>query len=218
MRVLLFVKYPEPGKVKTRLAARIGSEHAAGLYGAFVQDELHMLRELGAAVTICYAPEFPEHEYAKWLPGLELQPQRGKDLGERMLHALRESLNKDDYVLLIGSDLPDLPFSLLCQAREALHSAPLCFGAAADGGFYLVAATRSGLHSNLFRNVVWSTEHVLQTTLNNCEALRIPVSKLPLWPDTDTLEDLQALHVRSTLAPHTRAYIRTHGLETFWNN
>jgi len=218
MRILLFVKYPEPGKVKTRLAARIGSKHAAGLYRAFVQDELLMLLELGAAVTICYAPEFPEHDYANWLPDKKLQPQRGKDLGERMLHALRESLSNDDPVLLIGSDLPDLPFSLLCQAREALRSVPLCFGPAADGGFYLIGATRSGLHSNLFQNVAWSTKHVLQATLSNCDALCIPASNLPVWPDIDTLEDLQALHARSTPAPHTRAYIRTHGLETFWNN
>jgi hypothetical protein len=214
VRVVLFTKFPRPGLVKTRLARDIGPEHAAGLQTAFVRDELAMLSSLDAAVTLCCAPDRDLDEYrALFGPDPDYRAQRGADLGERMLRALDEALATDpDGAVLIGSDLPDLPAGHIRAACAALATATLCLGPAPDGGFCLLGARRP-LPRDIFRDVVWGGEAVLEKTLANCRELNLTPALLSPWPDVDTWDDLLAFITRNTgRCSRTMAYVLAHGL------
>jgi rSAM/selenodomain-associated transferase 1 len=197
MQMLLFSKFPEPGMVKTRLGQKVGLENAAELQKAFIQDELRMLAEIGADVTMCCDPGRPLADYEKLFgQGIQYRPQQGADLGARMLHALHLALRESESAVLIGSDLPDLPGQFLTEAFKALRSAQVCLGPATDGGFYLLSL-REPLPADIFEGVAWSGPQVLQTTLANCAARNLSTHLLPAWPDVDTLEDLTAYAARN---------------------
>jgi len=215
MRVLMFVKYPRPGAVKTRLGATVGAEHAAALQEAFVRDELDMLSGLGAAVTLYCDPMAGLAEYAALYGDLPCRHQHGDDLGARMLAALHDALpSAPDGVVLIGSDLPDLPAGHIEQAFAALGSAPVCIGPAPDGGFHLLGLT-APLPSDIFAGVAWSGPQVLERTLANCRRHGLTPRLLPEWPDVDTFEDLEAYARRNRgRDSHTMNRIRACGPET----
>jgi len=183
--------------VKTRLARTVGPQLAASLQEAFIHDELHMLAELGANVTLCCDPFRPLADYERLFgPNLRYMAQQGADLGERMLHALHTALQEGDSAVLIGSDLPDLPASHLTEAFAALKSTQLCLGPATDGGFYLLGL-RQPLSENIFTGVAWGGELVLERTLGNCRACGLAHHLLPPWPDVDTAHDLAAYAARN---------------------
>ena len=219
MRVLLFTKYPEPGRAKTRLGADIGHEHAAGLQTAFVLDELRTLAGLGADVTLCCDPMAGLDDYrARFGPGPAYRLQRGADLGLRMLAALNDALTSGPAVL-IGSDLPDLPAGHVAAAFDALTEASVCLGPAPDGGFHLLGLSEPQ-HAALFAGVAWGTSDVLARTLDNCAALGLSPAILAPWPDVDTIQDLRE-YARRNRHTQTRTmdYIRTHELvPEAWKN
>lgn len=216
MRVLVFTKFPTPGRVKTRLAADIGAVHAAALQQTFVRDELATLRALHADVTLCCDPDAPLSAYQDLYGPVTCAAQHGADLGNRMLHALRLGAGP---VLLIGSDLPDLPAAHLQAAWQALHEVPVCLGPSPDGGFHLIG-TRHALPIDIFDGVTWSTDSVLERTLFNLGRHQLTHRVLPPWADVDTIEDLAAYARRSVhAATRTMAYIRQHRLvEDAWKN
>ncbi|UTF51388.1 TIGR04282 family arsenosugar biosynthesis glycosyltransferase [Desulfomicrobium sp. ZS1] len=198
MRVLVFTKYPQPGMVKTRLGQTVGLEHAAKLHEAFIHDELRMLTELGANVTLCCDPFRPLADYERLFgPELRYTAQHGAHLGERMLHALRTALQEGgDMAVLIGSDLPDLPGQHITEAFAALRAAQVCLGPATDGGFYLLGL-REPLPADIFSGVSWSGPQVLKKTRANITAAGLTHHLLPAWPDVDTLDDLSAYAARN---------------------
>ncbi len=214
MRVLIFVKYPRPGQVKTRLAACIGAEHACGLYRAFVRDQLETMRRAGLKVTVCCAPTASRADYLAWLgPEWDYLVQRGADLGQRMANALSQALVRTSPVVLIGSDLPDLPVAHLFAAQQLLETAKLCLGPTPDGGFYLIGLRTFLPLSQIFANVAWSTSQVLAQTLANCRSIDLCPHLAPAWSDVDTASDLGAfLRRNSRVHSASMAYARDHGL------
>lgn len=199
MYTLIFVKYPHPGQVKTRLAAHIGDQRASALYQAFVCDQLETMRRADVDPVICCAPNATLKDYRAWLgPYRSYAMQKGEDLGHRMCEALRTALSLDSPVILVGSDIPDLPATHLDAARQALEHATVCFGPTPDGGFYLVGARDPAPLQSMFMNVTWSTEHVLAQTTTNCRRLGIVPHLLPPWPDVDTMSDLRAFVARNS--------------------
>jgi hypothetical protein len=197
MRVLVFTKYPQPGMVKTRLGQTVGPMLAASLQEAFLHDELHMLANLGAEVTLCCDPFRPLTDYERLFgPNFRYMVQEGADLGERMLNALHAALPESHGTVLIGSDLPDLPEAHLKEAFAALNAAQICLGPATDGGFYLLGLSEP-LPPDIFKGVVWGGPQVLKTTLANCASKGLTHRLLPPWPDVDTAEDLAAYAVRN---------------------
>jgi hypothetical protein len=218
MRVLLFTRYPRPGAAKTRLGASIGMERAAALQAAFVRDELHMLRELGVDTTLCCEPSVPLAGYRSLFgEGPDYEEQRGADLGERMLHALHTALDRgEERVVLIGSDLPDLPGEHIQAAFEALCTNRLCVGPAPDGGFHLLGLS-APLPPDVFRGVAWGASEVLKRFLANAAGLAPAVLKP--WPDVDTSRDLADYARRNRHRDtHTMDLIRTFNLAPqAWN-
>ena len=197
--LIVFVKAPIPGRVKTRLQARYTPTQVAAIYRAFTMDVLGH----GSAVpcerrTVCFAPAEVEGTIRELAgPGWEMTPQGMGDLGDRMARALMESFAQGAArAVLIGSDSPSLPPSVVSEAFERLRGRDLVIGPSVDGGYYLVGMSRP--LPEVFRGVHWSTARTLSETLDRAGAVGARMALLPPWYDVDTPEDLDFLltHVR----------------------
>ncbi len=206
-RVLVFLKVPRAGRVKTRLAHAIGARNAARLYRAFLADTLATVAESEAwSVEAHFAPpESPLARVRSLLPaGLRsrarLVPQARGTLGHRMAGAIKRAFREGaPAVLLVGSDCPLLTRGHLERALRALGDRDLVLGPAADGGYYLIGLRKPSV--GVFRRIPWSTGSVLARTLERAETLGLSTTLLGELSDIDTLEDLNAL----------RRYLRTRG-------
>jgi uncharacterized protein len=197
--VLLFVKAPQPGQVKTRLAKSIGVIHATRLYECFVSDTLQNLRQLNAQLFVYYTPVSSEAIVKTWLaeqqPDLIFQAQQGKDLGAKLHHAFAQAFQLGyRKAIAIGSDSPDLPIAYLQAAIMALAGKTIAIGPAADGGYYTIGFTKTGFLPHVFEQIAWSTASVYAQTLAHLSDR--PVYSLPVWFDVDTLADLKDLYGR----------------------
>jgi rSAM/selenodomain-associated transferase 1 len=197
--MLFFMKYPEPGKVKTRLATAIGQDKAAELYGHFVLDLLAKLESTRLSFAIYFYPEQKKELLMEWLgEGYEYIPQKGADLGERMAAAFLDAFaGGHRRVILMGSDFPDLPRSFLEDASAALNTHDIVIGPAVDGGYYLIGFRKETFTQEAFKGMDWGTEGVFRQTLSILKAHRRRVYVLPVWNDIDTIEDLRQLIERS---------------------
>ena len=197
--ILFFIKYPEPGEVKTRLAETIGSEKAVQLYRNFILDLLAKLESTRLHFAICFYPEQKKALLMEWLgEGYEYIPQKGVDLGERMAAAFLDAF-AGGYrrVILMGGDFPDLPRPFFEKALGALNTHDAVIGPAIDGGYYLIGFNQETFFRQAFEGIHWSTEGVFRQTLSILKAYRRRVYVLPAWNDIDTIEDLRHLIERS---------------------
>jgi uncharacterized protein len=200
--ILVFIKSPEKGMVKSRLAAAIGEEQACRLYEYFVLDLLETLRKTAKtgnyALKICFHPPESGKRIAAWL-GAENDylPQRGKDLGERMGNAFRE-IFADGYkeILLTGSDIPDLPGKIIHRGFASLKGHNAVIGPTRDGGYYLIGFRSGCFLPDIFTGIPWSTGEVFEKTMARFKLGNFDVSILPAWQDMDTPEDLRDLMTR----------------------
>lgn len=200
----LFAKFPEPGRVKTRLAERIGPLAAADLAVAMTADLLQRFQGAADQRRLGYAPATLEAElYFQQAagPAWEVWPQPECDLGGRM-HAFFSAANPepDDLAVLIGSDSPSLPEAIVAEAFTRLRDADCVLGPATDGGYYLIGCR--GAPAAIFRDVDWSQPTVLSQTVQRAAEHSLRLAELPPWYDIDTLQDLQMLagHLRLSQA------------------
>ena len=210
-KILLFVKYPEPGKVKTRLEPLLGKVHAAGLYECFVRDLLETLNGTGHVLTILFAPPEKGIEVARLFgKGHQYRPQEGADLGERMKNAFLGCFAEGKTsVVLLGSDLPDLFGGILQDAFSSLATSDGVLGPSVDGGYYLIGFRKEGFLPSIFDNVPWSTDSVLSETLKRFHEARRTVALLPWGRDLDTPEDLRDFRRRNLATPFARSRTMT---------
>ncbi|WP_161890785.1 TIGR04282 family arsenosugar biosynthesis glycosyltransferase [Pontibacter russatus] len=188
--LLLFVRNPELGKVKTRLAAALGPEKALDIYSRLLRHTRQITGNLSVQKRVYYAgwvaenDIWPNAQYEK-----RLQPPG--DLGQKMEAAFAAAFAEGyTSVVIIGSDCLQLTPAILRQAYMELGRHDVVIGPALDGGYYLLGMKQ--LHSELFRNKRWSTEHVLPDTLQDIQTLRLSYSLLPRLSDVDHVEDLDA--------------------------
>ncbi len=193
--ILFFIKYPEPGEVKTRLAESIGSEEAAQLYRNFILDLLVKLESTELPFKICFYPEQKRELLMGWLGDeYEYSHQSGADLGERMAAAFQDAFSGGHRrVILMGSDFPDLPQSFLEESLRALNTHDAVIGPDIDGGYYLIGFRNETFFSQAFEGMNWSTEAVFRKTLSILKDHKKRVYVLPVWNDIDTIEDLRQL-------------------------
>jgi len=190
----MFAKYWQPGRVKTRLAAGIGPEAAAELYREFVQVLVRRLSGIGQRRVLCIwppdsQPAFDELTQDRWT----VEPQSAGDLGHRMAAFFRSQFTHGaERVVLIGSDSPTLPATLIHEALAALQTHRVVLGPTDDGGYYLVGA--SGSPPPIFREIDWGTANVWRQTLSQLAAAGIRRHELPRWYDVDRVEDLTRLY------------------------
>ena len=184
-------KHPVPGQVKTRLARVLGPDRACELYRAFILDLADRLRRLPYRVTWAYTPATAP--FSRLVRGVRCRPQRGRDLGARMAHAIAgEVTSRRDPVLVIGADAPHVPAASLAEATTMLRrSADVVVGPAADGGYYLIGVRAPA--PSLFRRIPWGTDAVLGATLERAGASGLGVHLLPWTFDVDEADDLERL-------------------------
>jgi len=190
-RLLLFTKAPESGSVKTRLAAFLGADAAAGLY----EDLLHDCLEMSVSADLCpveiYCSPSTGHDFFQYCREryrTRLQQQMQGDLGQRMSRAIRSALQRAEHVVLIGADCPALTADDLDSAFYALQQGTdVVLGPAEDGGYYLIGM--SNHHAGLFENIPWSTHKVLAATKTLIREQGLSWHSLPVHRDVDTAED-----------------------------
>ncbi|WP_319582056.1 TIGR04282 family arsenosugar biosynthesis glycosyltransferase [uncultured Pseudodesulfovibrio sp.] len=191
--LLFFVRYPEPGNVKTRLVGPASPETVAEFYRALVEDLLDRFgQELGADLILCFTPAERQREMLEWLgPTRRLLPQRGKELGERMTNGFADAFTMGyDRAVLIGSDIPCLTSAIIRQGLDALKPERVCLGPAEDGGYYLVGFHRDGFLPELFDEPEWGGRGVFTRALERLAEAGTKVSVLERLTDLDTVADL----------------------------
>jgi len=197
VRVLLFIRNPGPGKVKTRLARDLGEAAALELYEACVLDTLDTLGSLEAAglkTTVYCQPANEAEQAAAWLGGRRVLGQHGRDLGERMRLALAENFGQGaKAALVLGSDVPQITPDILRQAAGHLAGGKAVIGPALDGGYYLIGFTRPGFCPQAFQDIPWGGPRVLELTLDRLRRHDITPALLPGLRDLDTRADALAL-------------------------
>lgn len=185
--LVIMVKEPRPGRVKTRLGRDIGMVGAAWWFRHQTRSLIRRLRDPRWQIMLAVSPDREGLRSRIWPVDLPRAGQGRGDLGERMGRMLR-GMPKGP-VCLIGADIPGISRAHIAQAFAALGQAQMVFGPAPDGGYWLVGAQRyAALPCGLFLNVRWSTEHALADTLASVPGLRVAL--LDHLRDVDTVADL----------------------------
>ena len=212
--LLFFVKDPRHGPAKTRLARAVGKDTAQDLYKNFIHDMLLMLDRENYPFSICVDPG-DALEGLKKLLGEKYQylPQRGDDRGQKMEHCFRNAFSRGfRRVIVIGSDVPDLPGEIIGDAFRLLNTHDCVIGPSLDGGYYLIGFRIGSLLPEAFEGIEWGTEVVLKKTTDILERHHLRTHLLQAWRDIDTVEDLKQFFQRNkgtSICSRTMTYLYT---------
>jgi rSAM/selenodomain-associated transferase 1 len=201
--ILFYVKYPEHGRVKRRLAAYFGEELTTELYKNFVSDSLTTLSSCETPLKVCFYPPHREELCIAWLgTHYDCLPQRGRNLGERMKNSFFDAWCQGyQHVIITGSDIPDLPQAFIKEAFSMLWSNDVVIGPAYDGGYYLIGFRRETFLPEVFEQIPWGTEEVYSKTIDRLKTEELSIGTLPRWHDIDTPDDLKDLCTRNRHTP-----------------
>ncbi|MBZ5638185.1 MAG: TIGR04282 family arsenosugar biosynthesis glycosyltransferase [Acidobacteriia bacterium] len=193
--LLVFLRYPIPGRTKTRLVPLLGEEGAAAVYRRVAEQVLRQASSLDRTAISRIAwvdPAERVRDAAAWIgPRFDTRPQPAEDLGARLERGFAAAFAEGARnVVAIGTDCPDVNAALLARAFDALDEFDAVLGPARDGGYYLLGLSRP---LPVFRDVPWSTERVARATLELLERAGARVKLLETLRDLDTPEDLRAL-------------------------
>ncbi len=201
--IVVFAKAPVPGKVKTRLLTVLSPSQAAALHARLTLETIRLATRGNLAKVYLYGHPDTGHPFFQALAkrfGVTLRTQWGKDLGERMSHALTETLTRHRQVLLLGCDCPSLEFrdlEMACQALAQGHQVVL--GPAEDGGYVLIGTSTPLPY--LFRDIPWGSDRVLEETLVRIRKHHLDPFLLPMQWDLDRPGDLKRYrHLRQQAA------------------
>ena len=234
----VMTKAPQAGRVKTRLTPPLSPEEAAALNTCFLRDTAAAISRAGSGQEVqgvaVYTPVGSEAAYAGILPdNFVLVPQRGDAFGERLSAATEDLLQLGvDSLCLIDSDSPTVPENAFAEAVDVLKrdEDSVVLGPADDGGYYLIGLKK--LHRRLFEAIDWSTDRVLEQTIEGAREIGLPVHFLPTWFDVDDRATLSRLcqeffgsNGNSTIAspaPATRGFLsevlEREGRSRIWPN
>jgi rSAM/selenodomain-associated transferase 1 len=189
----IFLRYPHPGKVKSRLATSLGQEKAANFYRLCTEQLFGEIERVSHDFKkyIFYSDKSDENDIRQWAgPGFSYLPQAEGNLGKRLEQAFSGLFGKGmDKVIILASDTPDITYGIINDSIEALDRHDIVIGPSFDGGYYLLGMKKQ--YGELFRGILWSTEKVLGQTMSNIEALKLDVYNLIELRDIDTEEDLR---------------------------
>ncbi|MEG3436119.1 TIGR04282 family arsenosugar biosynthesis glycosyltransferase [Pannus brasiliensis CCIBt3594] len=190
-QLLIFTRYPEPGKTKTRMIPALGEKGAAELHRLLAEHAIRTVKDcLDFLSPVIYYRGGTEEKIRSWLGDrFSYRSQRGSDLGEIMRNAFEEGFATGaGEIVAIGTDCPDLTPPLLQEAFDRLRGRDLVLGPAGDGGYYLIGLKR--VYPELFESIDWGTATVLATTKEKATRLGLSVAYLAELNDIDRPEDL----------------------------
>lgn len=189
-RVMVFMRVPQLGRVKTRLGAVLGAPKALEIYRSLVGLTVAALAEV-PEVEVRYTPEEAGAEWTAILPARwRRAPQGGGDLGDRLEAGFRAAFEQGKGpVLAVGTDCPGLCAGDISRAWETLQACDLVVGPAEDGGYWAIGM--NSLHPEVFRGVPWGGSDVCAITLRKAAECGLQTGLLRTQRDVDTAEDWQ---------------------------
>lgn len=196
--LVIMLKEPHPGRVKTRLARGIGKIDACWW---FRHQSRRLIKKLNAdrrwQLVLAVAPDAEGLASRIWPNDIPRIPQGRGDLGMRMANVMRHFPNRR--IMIVGSDIPGIHPSLIAAAFYKLAGTDAVIGPAPDGGFWLIGLKphTGSLPSKLFKNVGWSTEFAMRDTIASLSGRNIAITTT--LQDVDTADDLQKLRLSSKL-------------------
>lgn len=185
--IMVFVRNPELGRVKTRLAKSIGDQAALETYKILSKHTSKIISEIDSDQLIFYSDKIQDNDI--WTAtNCKKQIQTKGDLGQKMLAAFQYGFSLGyQKILIIGSDLYSLRPKHIESAFEKLENYDVVIGPALDGGYYLLGL--NFIISKIFKQKQWSTSSVLKETLSDLKEFN--VNLLEPLNDIDTYEDLK---------------------------
>ena len=183
--LIVFLRSPRKGKVKTRLAESVGSDKAYDIYLKLVHHTLDIVKTLSCPIYFFIEGDLPA--LSDRLSSAHYYLQYEGDLGQRMQEAFAAVLKKYAKAVIIGSDCPGLSQSILEQAFIVLDANDVVLGPATDGGYYLLGCKK--INPELWSGITWSSSSVLKETIQHCINKSLTYSLLLELSDIDTLED-----------------------------
>lgn len=190
---ILFLKYPEAGRVKTRLAKDIGGEKVAEFYRLMTESIIMSCAVPDIDMLLFIEPYGRLADFQAWLgEDMKFYPQADGDLGERMHNALKTAMeNGYDKCIITGSDIPQLNSDVIYEAFEQIQDAVI--GGSDDGGYYLIGFRKDTLTDAVFTDMVWSTESVFTETMLRFENAGLKTAEIYKLSDIDDINDLRKL-------------------------
>jgi len=197
--ILVFVKYPSPGKVKTRLASALGDEEATLAYRQLACRVFEQCRLAEPdLLAVAYDPPGRGDDIRDWLepwlaafPGtVEWIPQAEGDLGDRLEAATEEVFDRigDTTLAVIGTDCVHLDSAIFDKCWAELNGeADAVFGPTEDGGYYMVGLKTP--QPALFQDIPWSTADTLDSSLAAAHSAGLQTASLPVRIDVDTVDE-----------------------------
>ncbi|MGB3225342.1 MAG: TIGR04282 family arsenosugar biosynthesis glycosyltransferase [Desulforhopalus sp.] len=204
-KILLFTRYPEKGKTKTRLIGELGADGAALLHKKLTERvfmQASLLKQRSGIETIVYFCGGSSPKMTSWLGPIHCVEQMSGDLGQKMRSAFEHCFSGGaETAILIGSDIPDISAELLQQAFNALITKDVVIGPSRDGGYYLIGMAAGAaricrpegmppLLPLLFDKMKWSTEELFNNTMHRLESAGYETAHLPTLRDIDIPADL----------------------------
>lgn len=185
--LVIMVKEPRPGRVKTRLGRDLGMTAAAWWFRHQSRALIRRVQDPRWQVVLAVAPDKAGLNSRVWPAHLPRWPQGRGDLGDRMGRMLRAAAPGP--VCVIGADIPGIRPAHIAEAFRTLGNHDAVFGPAPDGGYWLVGLKRARpVPPTLFANVRWSTQHALADTIATLPDHRI--ARIATLNDVDTIDDL----------------------------
>ncbi len=194
--LIVFVKAPVPGMVKTRLQPHLAPDKIVKLYKSFVTEIISRGVKLKGVDKFLGCAPTRNNDFLRQVTKtykLKIFDQSGKNLGEKIVNAFQDYFKKGySEIVLIGSDSPTMPIEYMKKAFLELKENDFVIGPCCDGGLYLIGAKKK-IIPNIFHNIPWDTGEVLNRVLEKINSSGIKFSMLPFWYDVDTIEDLKFL-------------------------
>ncbi|MEL7038875.1 MAG: TIGR04282 family arsenosugar biosynthesis glycosyltransferase [Cyanobacteria bacterium J06592_8] len=192
--LIIFTRYPEPGKTKTRLIPALGAEGAAKFHRQMAEDIVKTVREFSFSNSVSLEIRYTGGSLElmqDWLGAdLVYNLQGTGDLGDRLIGCLQDAFDREKTaIIVIGTDCPDVSSDIFSEAYEKLQHQDVVLGPAEDGGYYLIGLSR--FIPEIFVGINWGTSEVFQQTLAICKTLNLSVEFLPQLADIDRPEDLK---------------------------
>lgn len=194
-RLVILVKEPVPGTVKTRLAKELGAIDATKWYRNECRKTINRLaRDPRWDTYLAVSPDNAGMKSRIWPAQIPRIAQGSGDLGNRMKHVFLQMVRGS--TIIIGSDIPGIKASQIVTAAKDMQKYDAYLGPSPDGGFWLIGYTgRRSLSSKALEHVRWSTEFAMDDTINSLGQFSVGIGEA--MSDVDTLADLYK-------NPHTR--------------
>ena len=184
-QLIVFLRKPVRGEVKTRLASGIGQDQALSVYKWLISITLDAAKKVNAEIHLFLDRTDKEFNVPD---SFSIHVQDGSDLGERMMNSFKSlSGNGEKNTIIIGSDCPEMHEDILDEAYMKLSEKDLVVGPAVDGGFYLLGMKKA--HTGLFDGIVWGGENVFDRLVSNARLLNLSFTVLGHKRDIDEASD-----------------------------